>query len=880
MCTEPQEGCTILVRRLSIVAVALVVAWSLATGDALAAGDANRATCSEFAGTESSPGFRSNLPDCRAYELVTPPFKGGQPAELRGASADGNHLLVLDFAGFAGTENLEQNNFGLGAIYEFSRTSSGWSTESLEPPPSLAARRNFLGASADLSRSLWELSIQSKEGEEISGGGESPGEAFTLAVREVAPDGRPRLTAVGPMDSPGQHASAFEQFAFQGGSRDLRHILLRVTVGGQRWPGDGTREGDQSLYEYVGTGNSEPRLVGVRNAGALEGTEHVNEHAELVSECGTILGSTGAGSTYNAVSADGAVVYFTAQHTEGCPGSQPTVDEVYARINGSQTVAISEPSPADCKLCDTSSRGSAVFQGASEDGSKVFFLSEQILLPGAKGENLYEYDFDAEEGKRVVLVAAEVPGVARISEDGSHIYFLSKGVLATAPNANMDKAEEGGYNLYVYSAQTGATSFIANLLTAEEEQKIRSGVETSEEVEDTRKSIKVREARVEEVTAEVNGKNAEIAKKAGECKEERAKGEIALAEECEAQVKGDEGELASKESELKEETKGLAKEEEELSREVARQMEHGIQARTHVTAGDDHRPFETTFNGRYLAFVSARDLTRDDTGTVAQVFEYDSETERLVRVSIGQRGSYLCPSSGKVEEGYNCDGNTSNVGEAATILSPDYIGAFRPTEATSTLSLSEAGAVFFSSHDALTPRSIGERENIYEYREGDVYLISPGDEAAPLQPPEPRLLGTDETGSDVFFFTTDSLVPQHSDTQASWYDARAGGGFPAPVSPAGCVAAACQGPLGATPFLPSAGGSESTAEGNLAPPVSTPVKSRTAAQIKAEKLAKALKACRTKHNKHRRAVCKSQARKRYGASKAKKSANANRRAKS
>jgi hypothetical protein len=57
--------------------------------------------------------------------------------------------------------------------------------------------------------------------------------------------------------------------------------------------------------------------------------------------------------------------------------------------------------------------------------------------------------------------------------------------------------------------------------------------------------------------------------------------------------------------------------------------------------------------------------------------------------------------------------------------------------------------------------------------------------------------------------------------------------------------------------------------GNYPPPPSP--KGKTAAQIRAELLAKALKACRKKHNKHNRAVCEAQAKKRYGpAHKAKK----------
>jgi hypothetical protein len=734
--------------------------------------------------TEASPGFRSYLPDCRAYELVTPPYAGGQPAygpshEPPPVSADGEHILGLDFAGFAGAENLEQVKTEFGAVYEFSRTPSGWSTESLEPPASLADRREFVVASADLSRSLWFLVIPSTEGKEFQGEGLA-GEGYTFAVREVTHGGQVRFAQVGPSDSP-EAPGQYNELIFEGASGDLTHILFVVepkTVQ-QFWPGDKTHLGDKSLYEYVGTANREPRLVGVRNAGPLDGATHLNEHAELVSECGTILGSAGVGSAYNAVSTDGSVVYFTAL---ACGGA-PAVNELYARIDGAETVDISEPTTGptgDCELCNESEPKEALFEGASQDGTKVFFLSKQELLPGAKGENLYEYDSSAKKGERVVLVAPEVAGVARISEDGSRVYFVANGVLTEANREGKSPTIGGGKerNLYVVDTVSKATTFVGTLQTEEAEKEA-----------------------------------------------------LAACKPCFETV-----EAAT------------------------------IRA-VNIWRARDKRSVQATPDGRFLVFPSLAHLTgSEDTSTAPQIFEYDAQEEKLVRVSIGQNG-------------FNNDGNTS-IGKDAPrmILANDYSRRTSPTAAMSGLSLAKDGRVFFTSLNVLTPLAVegrervgggggvAGRENVYEYSEGNVYLVSPGDDAEPLSYSAEgllRLLGTDQSGSDVFFFTTDSLVPQDTDTQASWYDARVGGGFPAPVSPAGCAGDACRGPLSATPFLPSAGGSETTAGGgNLAPPVSPSVV-KPKSLTRAQKLTGALRACK-KTPKRKRRSCESQAKKRYG----------------
>jgi hypothetical protein len=74
-------------------------------------------------------------------------------------------------------------------------------------------------------------------------------------------------------------------------------------------------------------------------------------------------------------------------------------------------------------------------------------------------------------------------------------------------------------------------------------------------------------------------------------------------------------------------------------------------------------------------------------------------------------------------------------------------------------------------------------------------------------------------GSDIFFDTTQGLVPQDTDGAPDVYDARVDGGFPpepGPIQP--CSGDACQGPLTNPAPLLIPGSVVQVAGGNLAQP--------------------------------------------------------------
>jgi hypothetical protein len=762
-------------RIILIAALAALLCFGLC-GSAFAAGDVNHPEPCPFA--ETSPGFRSGLPDCRAFELVSPPYVAGTIVagvenEAPPMSPDGEHLLAVSFGAFAGTEDLAQDGTEYGAIYEFSRSPGGWTAEAQDPPASLYPRRiiETHGISrSELGRTVWLLAVPAQPGEEdeeLRTHEWVDKDNAVFAIREPSSAGGAAFHVLGPASAPGHDTSpAFvneaEPGIVVGVSADVTHVVFSVKDQSKElWPGDSTVQGS-SLYEYDSAGSGEPVLVGVSNAGPLRGTPHVNEGAQLVSQCG---------EAYDGMSTSGEIVYFTAAAANQGPGlnhcneaeegTGPAVAELYARVSASQTVAISEPSKEDCALCNTTKAAQeaapegAQFQGTSNDGSEVFFTSKQELLTGASATSLYEYDFDAaSRAARVTLVAADVTGVGKVTEGGTRIYFESTDEMTATPNANGEKALAGASNLYLYEpdAKPARTAFVAS-----------------------------------------------------------AEG-----------------------------------------------------------AGS----YEATQEGQFLVFESDDQHLggAEDSSAAPQLFEYDAASGALVRVSIGQHSSsgYRCESTGLVEEGYDCDGNTA-IGEDAPRL----------VEAPNS-SISKDGTVVFSSELALTPGAVpGHKveksngavasylENVYEYRGGQVYLISPGNEPTPAHYQDAetatRLFGIDETGSDIFFSTTDGLVPQDTDSQSSWYDAREEGGFPGFASPSECAGEACQGAVSTPPSLPSAGSTAASA-GNAAPapPSEPPKPKKTAAQVRAERLAKALKACKAKRNPRKRAGCERTARKDYG----------------
>jgi DNA-binding beta-propeller fold protein YncE len=267
---------------------------------------------------------------------------------------------------------------------------------------------------------------------------------------------------------------------------------------------------------------------------------------------------------------------------------------------------------------------------------------------------------------------------------------------------------------------------------------------------------------------------------------------------------------------------------------------------------------EASADGSTLAFTSTGDLTGFRAHGHREVYVYTA-------AGPGISASFACVS---------CAPN-GLVPTGDAFLALHTQGVTRSNRAIT----ADGSRIFFSSPDPLLPQATNGLRNVYEYEHGVLHLLSDGN-----GPYETELVGASSDGNDVIIDTRDSLVPQDTDEGGGdLYDVRVGGGFPPSVAPTQCSGEGCQGVQPTTPSFATPPSATFNGLGNLTPTVSS-AKPAPKPLTRAQKLAKALRACGVKHNRHKRAICRAQARKRYGASKAKKSmarklADASRRAK-
>ncbi len=401
--------------------------------------------------TTQLAGGTLTLPDGRAWELVSPPEKGGaliENIESAQAAADGSGIA------YGASEPIGENVVGhLGDVGEpasavtvvSERGAGGWSTRDISPqqalPPegetgaemfnvyqqyqlfspdlSLAALQPD-GAQAPLSSGVTERTLYLRN---------NRNETFTPLVSAA---NVPTGTKYGPKTNTNANMELVAA------TPDLGHVLFSTSVA---LTPEAVESGNgRNLYEWAG---GQLELVNVFPEGATQPGQLRFGSAEA---------TNGVGLSAHAISSDGRWVVFSDR------GAGYYVRDMAAKR--------------------TFSFGGrhADWQTMSSDGSRVFFLEspggagKQEFSGESKEGELYVFDTatqvtrdltaDHLDGERSALVQDTLLGS---SEDGSYVYFVAKGALAGGATSGED-------NLYVLHEVGGTwtTTFIATLGSEDE----------------------------------------------------------------------------------------------------------------------------------------------------------------------------------------------------------------------------------------------------------------------------------------------------------------------------------------------------------------------------------------------------------------------------
>lgn len=405
------------------------------------------------------------LPDCRAYEMVSP--SGSVPSSSAGgpvASASGQRLGYYALEPSPGSD--EEGLYLLAT-----RGVDGWSAQNTTPPQGGLHDGDLFACFPSVFYSAELTSAVLVDGwNQVTGGRDQicegdyppliPGEPRGYANLFLRDDEDGSYHLIDRSPEAGPPADAL----LRDGSSDLSRVVFSEEA-------KLTPEAPAGMDLYEWTGSADRLVTFLPDGEPVQGT----------------LANTGAGhdsATFtHAVSADGETVFFYAGGA------------LYARLRAGSEQApagacsAGEPTGACTVQVDAAQAGApgpgggGVFMDASEDGSRVFFTDERKLTTNAvamsRAPDLYEYNLATGVLTDLTVPAsglAEVLGFSGASGDGSYVYFVAKSVLSGAQtNSYGESAERYKPNLYVSHA--GTVTFIATLEAGEDGDALDWGEE-------------------------------------------------------------------------------------------------------------------------------------------------------------------------------------------------------------------------------------------------------------------------------------------------------------------------------------------------------------------------------------------------------------------
>ncbi len=419
-------------------------------------------------------GFSAPLPDCRAYELVSPSSKlgeviplepqlgsiGGSCQNCRPGATERAQPMQSSLSGEAVLYAGQPFNSGLpgnGNEYRSERGGGGWGTAALSP---LATFESWEAFSPDLSRGILGQIEPPLAPTAPTRGSEAFANLYLAAGGSLTP----LITEEPPHRDPGGNGDNINRMRVRydvanagvPGSGAFTHVLFEANDAlTSAIPGlapaapevtDLEHECPESacdLYEWQA---GQLRLVNVApgNAGAL-GEAAIG--SGLLASPG--LNATVGPEVQKAISTDGSRAFWTSGET----------GQLYVRVDGARTILV--PGPATCKASVVLA-ARACFLTASADGSQVLLSNGQIFSSRDQGLATERYELSAD----LTGGAGGFQGIFGTGEEGgriSRVYFADPAVLPAAPAVGGKTPSESAGRVNLYYWREGTTRFVASL---------------------------------------------------------------------------------------------------------------------------------------------------------------------------------------------------------------------------------------------------------------------------------------------------------------------------------------------------------------------------------------------------------------------------------